>query len=300
MGSNGSAVTAVVFGLGFLTCLSLALGYSQEKKIYSKTELLEDTCQLAKILESAHPDPYINGGGKIAFHRRLQQTLAAIPESGMTADEFYRHLLPFVASVGDGHTTLPNPTPVEETHPGIPLGFKAVDKSLCVSQVYREEDRELFGTRLTSIEGVSLANLLKRQGNLKGFDNIYQNLINLIDSLKTYAGLRSLIPDWVNKKAISVGLKKASGEELSCELPILETLLGKVYSPETHIQLPSTQRQDFTYGFLDDEKQTAILRIDGMMSYREAYEWFYKMGLPWVQRGAESVSPKPSPLFLRI
>jgi len=292
MQKKGPGVQVLILGLGVLTFLFSPLTFSQEKKVFPKTELLEDTRQLANILESAHPDPYINGGGKIAFHRKLQETLAAIPESGITADEFYSHLLPFVASIGDGHTTLTNPTPVEDTFPGLPLGFKAVDKNLYVSEVYREEDRGFFGARLTSVQGVSLAELLKRQRNLKGYDNLYQNLTNLIDALKTLEGLRSLIPHQKNDKVISVGLKIDNCEALSLDLPLTETLPEKIYVPETHIQLPSTQRQDFAYGFLDEDKQIAILLIDGMMGYREAYELFYKMGLPWVQRGATRIYRK--------
>jgi len=292
MNKRGYTRPTKVFSAGFLICLSLLLGTPPEKNILSRSELLEDTRQLANILESAHPDPYINGGGKIAFHRRLQQTLATIPKSGMTTDEFYRHLLLFIASVGDGHTSLTDPTPEEDIFPGIPLGFETVDKILCVSEVYRKEDRGLIGSRLTSLEGVSFTDLLKRQGSLKGFDNVYQNLINMIESLKTYEGFRSLIPHGTRQQTISVGLKKASGKELIIDIPILESLPKKGYSPETDVQLPSSHRQDFAYGFLDDRKQTALLRIDGMMSYREAYEWFHKMGMPWVKRGAGDVYRK--------
>jgi len=65
--------------------------------------LIQDVRQLAQIVESAHPDPYIRGGGKIAFLRRLQKALGSIPQVGMTAEEFYKHLLPFIAALGDGH-----------------------------------------------------------------------------------------------------------------------------------------------------------------------------------------------------
>jgi len=68
---------------------------------FSRDELIEDARQLADAIESAHPDPYTRGGGRIAFHRRLQRLLNAIPEEGMTQDEFIRLLRPFVAAVGD-------------------------------------------------------------------------------------------------------------------------------------------------------------------------------------------------------
>jgi len=47
----------------------------------SRQFLVDDVRQMASILESTHPDPYFHGGGKIAFHRRMQnliQCLASI------------------------------------------------------------------------------------------------------------------------------------------------------------------------------------------------------------------------------
>ena len=37
---------------------------------FSRDALIEDARQLAHVIESTHPDPYIHGSGKIAFHRR--------------------------------------------------------------------------------------------------------------------------------------------------------------------------------------------------------------------------------------
>jgi hypothetical protein len=48
---------------------------------FSREPLIEDARQLAAILEATHPDPYTNGGGRSAFHRRL---LNGIPPEGMT------------------------------------------------------------------------------------------------------------------------------------------------------------------------------------------------------------------------
>ena len=59
--------------------------------VFSKAQLIQDARQLADILESSHPDAYINGGGRIAFHRRLHRVLNAIPDEGMTKDEFFRY-----------------------------------------------------------------------------------------------------------------------------------------------------------------------------------------------------------------
>jgi hypothetical protein len=65
---------------------------------FSRVQLVEDVRQLAHLLETAHVDPYIRGGGKIAFHRRFQRLLEAIPAKGLTRDEFVYLLRPCLAA----------------------------------------------------------------------------------------------------------------------------------------------------------------------------------------------------------
>ena len=87
------------------------------KKI-SRSFLVDDVRQLASIIESTHPDPYSQGGGKIAFHRRMQNMIRTIPDDGLTKTEFYRHICPFLAAVGDGHTSFWEPYDLDEQNPG--------------------------------------------------------------------------------------------------------------------------------------------------------------------------------------
>jgi hypothetical protein len=62
-----------------------AVIYSQK---ISKDSLIQDIRQLSNILETSHPDPYIRGGGKIAYHERLHKLMISIPDSGMTKSKF--------------------------------------------------------------------------------------------------------------------------------------------------------------------------------------------------------------------
>jgi len=131
---------------------------------FSRDQLIEDGRQLADILESAHPDPYINGGGKIAFHRRLHRLLNTIPEGGMTRDEFIRLLRPFIATVGDAHTELWSDYSVNAYAPGgVPLRFGIVEGALYVAGIPDQEYEDLIGSLLVSVEGVSLVELCERQ-----------------------------------------------------------------------------------------------------------------------------------------
>ncbi|MGD2148931.1 MAG: hypothetical protein PVH41_19720 [Anaerolineae bacterium] len=135
---------------------------------YSQEQLIEDARQLAEIIENAHPDPYIRGGGRIAFHRRLQRLLEAIPPEGMTRDEFVRLLRPFIGAVGDAHTDIHDDYPVDVgSAGGVPLRLDIVEQSLYVAGVPQGMDRNLIGATLVSVEGVPLAELVQRQERLR-------------------------------------------------------------------------------------------------------------------------------------
>jgi CubicO group peptidase (beta-lactamase class C family) len=240
---------------------------------FSRDQLIEDARQLAEAIESAHPDPYINGGGKIAFHRRLQRLLNAIPAEGMTREEFIRLLRPFTAAVGDAHTELWSDYSVNDTMPGgVPLRFGIVDESLYVAGVPDEESRDLIGATLVSVEGVPLAELCDRQRRLQGTENQYHVLYLLANlSLWYKPYLEDLLPEWTDTGRVSVELQLSNGEtrEGVFDLP---TGVDAMLTPESRVVLPATDDSGFLYEFLDADGKTAYLRIDHLSNYREAAE----------------------------
>jgi hypothetical protein len=147
---------------------------------FSRDQLIEDTRQLAEILESAHPDPYINGGGRIAFHRRLQRILNSIPEEGMKKEAYIQLLRPFVAALGDSHTRIWDGYAVNSSRPGgVPLQFAIVEKSLYVAGVPRSLPQELLGYLLVSVEGLPVDELVERETRLVGCENEIYALVFL-------------------------------------------------------------------------------------------------------------------------
>src|SRR5437870_3440697 len=72
-------------------------------------ECRADIAQLVRLLTESHPDPYQRGGGMLAFHRRVNDVLRAVPDAGLTAGELLRLLRPPVAAIGDGHTRIAAP-----------------------------------------------------------------------------------------------------------------------------------------------------------------------------------------------
>ena len=151
---------SLLLGTSILLVPCMVLFMAQYRNL-DRGSLVEDVRQLADMIESTHPDPYINGGGKVAFHRRLQETLAAIPDDGMNRAEFYRLLRPFVTGVGDAHTWLRDAYDAGWRSPGgIPLYFGVVGTELYVLAVPEERYRSLIGAVLVSVEGVPYRDLL--------------------------------------------------------------------------------------------------------------------------------------------
>jgi len=249
--------------LMLLTGLSVmgSSSWAQDDRIFTQQELMHDARQLASILEQSHPDPYIIGGGKIAFQRRLQRLLEDIPSAGMSAEEFYPLLLPFVAALRDGHTALLTPQIGGPPKPGLPLDFKIIDESLAVARAVHKDNTNLRGALLLGVEGVPLPELVQRQNNLRGIENVYGTLALLTRSLGTGRGLQNLFPERTDDAKIRVTLRLAGGD-------IRDFLL-----------LPDMSRSDVAWNFLDKNGKTALLKVDDMSGYREACEDWIASGM---------------------
>lgn len=264
----------------FLSLLSLLSCQLEGKKI-NRDLLIQDIRQLSHMIESVHPDPYINGGGKIAYHRRLYQVLHSCPGDGLDKEEFYRLLCPFVAKIGDSHTWLRDPYRFNYKSPGgIPLFFRVVGENVYVAAVAEEKNKNLIGTILISVEGVPWQELVRRQKERIGSENVYQILRNLANLGVLYQKnfLEHLIPEWKDKDRIEVRLKFPDGMEKDFSLNIPRTVSYPLIKPSSKFELPSRERCDFVYDFLDDEKKTVLLVVDSMQGYREVFEWMKNVG----------------------
>lgn len=256
-----------------------AWGYAQENKVYNREALIQDARQLASILEQSHPDPYINGGGKVAFQRRLQGLLQTIPAEGMNAEQFYRQLLPFVASLRDGHTAMLSPQAGTPPRPGLPLPFKVIDESLAVASAVHKDHVDLYGAMLLAVEGVPIRELVQRQNNLRGIENTYGTLALLSRSLGTERGLQNLLPEWTNPAKIRLTLRLAAGESRDFIFQPGEKIENAPVQPGSKIRLPDMSRSDVAWNFLDKDGETAVLKIDDMSTYREACEDWIAQGM---------------------
>jgi len=266
------------------------IGFAAQSRVFSRDELIEDVRQLAEILETTHPDPFLRGGGRVAFYLRLDAILNAIPDEGMTVDRFIRLLRPLVASVGDAHTAILSTYPVSDTYAGgVPLRFGVVETSLVVNGIASPKDERLFGARLVSVEGLTVPDLMARQRTIVGLENDYHVLLTLAERTLWYGPyLEELLPDWADPSRITVALDLPSGERetVTYELP---TLTRFVRRPATAVDVPAVNSAGFFAGFLSLAPSTgaagtdhsadpiaggecAYVRIDHQAGFREFLE----------------------------
>lgn len=272
--------------------LSLAANRSlAQDSLLQREDVIADIRQLANIIENTHPDPYSAGGGRIAFHRRLHETLNAVPETGMTTTELIRLLRPFVASIGDQHTSIYSVYPADPSRlGGVPFIFHTVDKDLFVVASFQEKDSTYVGARLVSVEGVTTSNLINRLSHLEGVENEYFALRQLGQhDLLIRSYLEELVPEWEDTTKITFQLRLPAGK---IENLVRSTQIGISGSTlrhlgKSHVDLPRTDSSYFLFQFIDPFKsgeEIGYLRVDYMGEYREAHEMA-------VSRGKEDYTP---------
>lgn len=244
--------------------------------------LVADARQLAEIIESSHPDPYSKGGGRIKFNYRLQKLLHAIPEEGMTKDEFVHLLRPFVAAIGDQHTSIYTEYETDNAAPGgLPFVFRPIEKALYVLVPFSPSDNEYIGSRLVSVEGVPLDSLVQRFSRVEGVENEYFTLREFgHGNLLFRPYLQELLPEWSDFTSVTFELLRPSGaiEKITRRLPMP---LAGLSLPKSRIDLPGTDGSGFLCDFLDVPgyaHEIAYLRIDHMQGYREAREMAAAVG----------------------
>jgi hypothetical protein len=264
-----------------MACAAAPSLRAEPDEAVSRDELIQDVRQLTDALQTAHPDPYTRGGGKVAFHRRAQGLLAAIPSDGMAKEQFYRLLLPFVAAVGDSHTGLRlegGASPFAQS-PQMPAVFRLVERSLCIYGIRDPQRQELIGARLRSVENVRVGELLYRQRDLRGIENEVHAMALLGLGLSSRSWLAELVPEWVDHSRLTLELEAPDGTPQTIAFDLPAATERPLHTPDSRLTLPATDRGEIAWGFSGSTGNIAILRIDGMEGYREAFESFLARGV---------------------
>jgi hypothetical protein len=244
----------------------------------SQEALRADIRQLARFIEETHPDPYSRAGGRIAFHRRVDELLRSVPTEGMTVEGFFRYVRPLVASLRDGHTHIRAPTAPAAAQAPLPLEFEAVEERLYVSRVHQTELRPLLGATLVGVEGVSFAELATRMEAARGADNRYHNLSHLADALRSPSGLGDLLERQGLAGPVRFELRKPDGTRVTVPVEAVSGTPGQPLAPPSRLAVPEPNAADLAWSFLNPDKSVAYLRIDSMGRYREAFEVWRSTG----------------------
>jgi hypothetical protein len=237
---------------------------------YSHDELVEDVWTLAETLRDTHPDPYTGHGGRVQFHRRLEELTQSIPKDGESIERFHRRVQRFAARTQDGHTKVVAPDTFDKDVDGrFPFGFRVVGTALYIDTVYDETDTDVLGGRLVAVEDIPVADLWERQATLESADNVYGDLVGLASTLEGESiDIENLLDTSTRTPTLTIEMPAGRTEEQTIE-PI------EAYEPvetlDTAIGLPETSGEP-AYRFLDDDRSTALLVLPDCHSHREVHE----------------------------
>jgi len=227
-------------------------------------EAVADVWHLTRLLEQSHPDPFLRGGGRVAFYQAVDDVIRGLPEGAIEPADLRDHLLPIVARVGDGHTSLA-PVAATTAPTALGLGLTPVDRTLVVTSVDHRDDRGLLGMAVVSVGGSSLDELLARQDRVVGSDNDMHRLVRLAKRLSTGEGR-----DAVVEGPLAVDLVSVTGERTTYTPDPSRKPAKQPVTMDSRWDLPQPGPHDIAWTLLDDG--TAYLRIASMMRYREAFE----------------------------
>lgn len=245
----------------------------------SYQELREDIFQLAQLLVDSHPDPYSAGGGPLDFRRRVAELIETLPDDGLTERQFLRHLRPLIASLKDGHTMLHSLKSETTSTKRIWWEWEAVEEQLVLMKVYQPEERYLLGARLARIEHMPFAELVQRVDQVRGCDNLYQQLIYLASAFRQTDLLAELLEYDELPPSLRLTLLLPDDTERELEVLLSEVQPGEVIAPKSFItRLPTLNAAQLGWSFLDEQQHVAYLRATSMFHYREAFEFSHAIG----------------------
>ncbi len=228
--------------------------------------LASDFRTLVRYLVETHPDPYSAFGGKVFFHKQAYETGQNLKE-GATREEFAQTVLAFLSKLNDGHTRISVPQQQTTSLLRLPLTARATPDGLAAI-VVPEEHRELIGSRVVSVGGVTVGELTERLGRLTPAENVFDAYSTLSSAIIMHRLMSQLIPDL--GVSIAVELERAPGDVVEITLDYL--------SPDQYAALPMASRPKWakvdeseymSYGFLDGGRKAMLFRLTNVVS-REA------------------------------
>ncbi|MBN2415542.1 hypothetical protein JXO52_06855 [bacterium] len=230
---------------------------------------------MVRLVEACHPDPYERTGGKMEYNLAFHRLLTAIPNEGMSVEDFWWRLSGFLALIGDGHTYLYPVTHPDAQHPGgIPVRFRVLaDSVLAVERVPAFCDPSYIGSRVVTINGIAIDSLVRRVATLYPMENMFDRFRNLKIYLWYGEYLKRLLPDWEPGDPVTLQVMHPAGEYRVLTLATdPQDDYQTTGQAESSLHLPNTTRCDFVFDWIGHDDEIGYLRIDKQDEFREYAE----------------------------
>jgi hypothetical protein len=267
-----------------LFCLAAVAVADDAPTHLTQAQAAKDVRTFFMLLESTHPDPYSNLGGKIEFKRTAEKLVHDIPAEGISVSELTDRLGAFLAPLKDGHTRVRGGrSRWQDPTPRLAVEFGVATDGLLIESSDLPELKGTRGYMLMAVEGHPVAELLERMSAQVATENDYGGYVGLTMALRSYKLLQNLIPDLDRTRGVAYTLQDSSGNRVerhvSWESEHPEGPAKWSDKPPAWGGLDHSD-QPFYYRFLDDG-HTAYFRVANM-NPREVYDVMkgYQVGDP--------------------
>jgi hypothetical protein len=232
-----------------------------EAQVLSRDSLYNEFRHFVKLLEETHPDPYSEFGGKVFFHMKASETEQKLKSGDYTLSQYQDALRSFISGLHDGHTYVSNPSGSVK-YRYIPLMLKVITDGIIIKGLPSAEI-EYLGSRLISIDGISVDSLCRRMSEISPCENRYGEYMNLEYVVYNPPLLFQLLPELQDKEEITVKIQAADNEIKDILLAMTE---DREWYKANFSQLPKLNAKDDYIYYDVVDKQTMYLRLKSVMA----------------------------------
>jgi len=272
---------------GILLCVFSAAGQEKSPARLTQAQATKDIKAFIHLLELSHPDPYINMGGMVEFHRKARGLVMGVPAEGLTASELGERLGAFLTGLRDGHAMIYSASKGKWMDPAIWLLVEigVATDGLFVSGSDIPQLGGARGYRLRGVNGRPIEDIMIKGCGEIACENQYRMYTLVTATVRSFKFMKNLFPDLDPEGAITYNLESPDGKRVDRSIPwevmrevnrLPEQVAVQRMNPERWrekpVRWPEMERSDemFYYRFFEKQR-TAYFRVATIMG-REAYE----------------------------
>lgn len=269
--------------LAILWSSSLASGQVTAPPKLTRAQAAKDIKTLVQMLESSHPDPYINMGGKVEFKRRAFDLTRSVPPDGLTVPELQARLGRFLAGLRDGHTFINagNNDLWRDTSFWLPVDFAVVSDGLIVIDSDLAQLEGCRGCRLVGVNGRPIRDLIAMAAREFAAENNIAAYKKLSNTVRSFKFMKNFFPELDRAAGITYNLESPEGRRLNRAIPWdarSPAELKEWWMKKFSALAGSLGPDSMFYSRFNDSPRAAYFRVATIMG-REAYEMAYREGV---------------------